>query len=1113
MKNKRHLYSYLIYGLLFLLTLSVKQLQAQAVWSTFTFNSAVTSMTANLNGTLATVDAVAATTFGDRIETWATGPYSGQSIHDPQVNANGSGTNATSFDVNFPAGTNTTNVILMLNDLTPAADGSVTYELYAYSQSGAGLNISNWSVTQAQLGVMNCANGTSVLFGPLPQQMRFAPAPNPGVCQSSSMALIITIPTPDVGLIQVRKLQALPDAATMSLGRTCTNCSACVAPGTPILFSNAGNNTTAGYTTQYALTDASGTILSTVTSLSVAAPAVTGSYNIYAVNYNSVGTAPTLTPGVNITAIGGTCSASSTPLSFSVCGSPPTVTVSGQLWNDADGNVALNGSEAGVNLPLYVNLIDATGTVVGSTTISASGTYTLTAPASTTGLKLVLTNSPTASTPGPLPTGWVNTGETAGSGNTAPQSSTLGVIELTTGSSPVTGSNFGIEQLPTAGSGSATASNAGGSSPVTVPPGAFTSTSASTDTAPGSVTAIRITAFPANVTSLTINGAVYTSLPLGGIVVPTDGSGAPTVPVLVDPTNDGSPVSIPFVAIDNAGQESANTGTATLNALAVPPVASNDVASTSSGTPVGINVLSNDTPGGSALDPTSVRLIDPATSLPVTSLTIAGEGSYAVDPVTGVVTFTPLPTFSGVATAVSYTVKGVDGQTSNTATITVTVTPTSTPNPDVNTTYVGIPVPGNVSTNDKVPAGTTYGTPTASAGNPTGGTLTINPDGTYSFTGTTPGSYTYTVPVCAPGQTTGCPTEPLVITVLPYPPAVSSPAPPVALVDIASVKGDPTTPASVTVDVRANDRPETASGTLDPPTIVSPPTHGTATVGPDGNIIYTPDPGYYGDDVLTYQVCDAATSLCTTAQEVIHVLPPSSPNTTLAADDYVTTTYNTPVSGSVKGNDTDPEGNTQTITPGTMTTPAGSLTLNADGSYQFVPTPGYSGPVNFPYTTCDNGTPQACASATLYILVAPPAPDLTPVIYARPSTVSGTTNITYVVDVFELNGIATSGPITVKISKDPSVTMNFTPSATTVGGRSVQNSVWSLSGPSGGFYTLTTNQVIAGGGVLSFGLEGTLTPGATTGTLTVSTVIVAGSGNEVIIDNNNDADKIDYFQQ
>ena len=142
-----------------------------------------------------------------------------------------------------------------------------------------------------------------------------------------------------------------------------------------------------------------------------------------------------------------------------------------------------------------------------------------------------------------------------------------GVLLVTVSGSPVTEANFGIEQLPTPGSGTATVANSGGTTPVTVPPGSFTNTTPSSDVAPGTVTSIRIPSFPTNTTSLTINGTVYTpgTFPAGGVVVTTDGSGNATVPILVDPTNDTQPVTILVKAIDNAGKESTTTGTAIVN--------------------------------------------------------------------------------------------------------------------------------------------------------------------------------------------------------------------------------------------------------------------------------------------------------------------------------------------------------------------------------------------------------------------------------------------------------------------------------------------------------------------------------------------------------------------
>ena len=140
-------------------------------------------------------------------------------------------------------------------------------------------------------------------------------------------------------------------------------------------------------------------------------------------------------------------------------------------------------------------------------------------------------------------------------------------------------------------------------------------------------------------------------------------------------------------------------------------------------------------------------------------------------------------------------------------------------------------------------------------------------------------------------------------------------------------------------------------------------------------------------------------------------------------------------------------------------------------------------------------------------------PDLTPVIYARPSTVYNTTPVTVVVDVAEVAGVASSGLITVRVTKTTKVALTFDPAATSIGGRPVQNSIWTLDNSNSSFYILTTTQSVGAKNKLSFGFTGTLTPGATTGTLTMTSAIVGGSGGEVRTNNNVDADKIDYFQQ
>ena len=137
-------------------------------------------------------------------------------------------------------------------------------------------------------------------------------------------------------------------------------------------------------------------------------------------------------------------------------------------------------------------------------------------------------------------------------------------------------------------------------------------------------------------------------------------------------------------------------------------------------------------------------------------------------------------------------------------------------------------------------------------------------------------------------------------------------------------------------------------------------------------------------------------------------------------------------------------------------------------------------------------------------------PDLTPIIYARSSNVRNTSPITVVVDVLDLLNEPSSGLITVRVTRDSQASLIFNPDATSIDNRSVQNKQWTYIDTDPTYYVLTTTGVIAADNQLSFGFTGTLTPGATTGSLTFSTTVVGGG--EVRVNNNSDADKIDYFQ-
>ncbi len=250
-------------------------------------------------------------------------------------------------------------------------------------------------------------------------------------------------------------------------------------------------------------------------------------------------------------------------------GEIPPVSVTGNVFNDTNGlnDTFVNGTGTNAGSGTLTAYLVRAGLVVSSSPVAAGGTFSLPAAANTTGYTVVLSNTAGvangAASPAPsLPAGWVNTGENnaapavAGSDGTINGVSAPFDVALTT----VPNRNFGIEQPPTAGTATyPVQTNPGGTGTLPVGAGAFTGALpggvvGSNATDPTAVTNIRITAFPSNVTSITINGTTYTSgtFPPGGVTVTV----AELAGMNVDPIDGLNTIDIPYVAIDAAGQES-----------------------------------------------------------------------------------------------------------------------------------------------------------------------------------------------------------------------------------------------------------------------------------------------------------------------------------------------------------------------------------------------------------------------------------------------------------------------------------------------------------------------------------------------------------------------------
>ena len=393
------------------------------------------------------------------------------------------------------------------------------------------------------------------------------------------------------------------------------------------------------------------------------------------------------------------------------------------------------------------------------------------------------------------------------------------------------------------------------------------------------------------------------------------------------------------------------TDTVKVTPVIKPVTESGTVSSATGGTAIN-NVLSNDSTNGY-----------PSTLI---NSTIAQIGSWptgiSLNPSTGTITVVP-GTAPGTYPVMYQLCDRLSPVNCATMMDTVRVTPPLlVAKNDINQTIVNTPVPGDVSINDLYPLGSVFspiGTPT------NGGTIVLNPNGTYTYTPPTGfiGTDSIKYKVCSFSL---CDTALLSIEVRPNPtPGVNT---------TIAQNDEATTPMStpVNINVKANDT-DPEGHTQGFPQIISPVNNGTAVVNGDGTISFTPTPGFVGKTHFLYNICDNGTPIaCDTAKVTITVtsLPAPGSNQTYANDDAASTTKNVPVSGNVLLNDTDPQGHTQIITPTPIVAPLnGSVTLNSNGTFTYTPNTNYVGTDKFLYKVCDNGSPTACDTATVYLTI------------------------------------------------------------------------------------------------------------------------------------------------
>jgi len=480
---------------------------------------------------------------------------------------------------------------------------------------------------------------------------------------------------------------------------------------------------------------------------------------------------------------------------------------------------------------------------------------------------------------------------------------------------------------------------------------------------------------PMVVTQFVVDGDVTIYLPgdvatitgIGTIVINPGG----TYTFTPELNYNGTVPTITYTISDgNGGSDTADLEI-TVTPVNDPPVALNDSNITNEDTPVSGSVIANDSDVDGNLNPASYSAVSgPANGI----LVLNPNGSYV---------YTPDPDFNGTDTF-TYEVCDLGLPVyCDQATVTITVNAvndTPVAYDDYFTTPEDTPVSGNVLVNDSDPEGdlltvvdftvdgTTY--PAGIAATITGvGTIVLNGDGTFTFTpdtnynGSVP-DVEYTVSDSNGGSNTGT----LFITVTP----VNDP--PVALDDSNTTNED--TPVSGTVIANDSD----VDGNLNPAgySIIAGPSNGILVLNPNGTYTYTPDPDYFGTDSFIYEVCDLGLPVyCDQATVTITIS--SDNDTPLAVNDIAVTPEDTPVSGNVLTNDSDPDGDLLTVVDFTIdgtTYPAGStavltgtgsLVIHPDGTFTFTPDPGFNGAVPVAGYTITDGTDNATATLSIFV--------------------------------------------------------------------------------------------------------------------------------------------------
>ncbi|MEB2268338.1 tandem-95 repeat protein, partial [Priestia megaterium] len=268
---------------------------------------------------------------------------------------------------------------------------------------------------------------------------------------------------------------------------------------------------------------------------------------------------------------------------------------------------------------------------------------------------------------------------------------------------------------------------------------------------------------------------------------------------------------------------------------------------------------------------------------------------------------------------------------------------------------------------------------------------------------------------------------------------------------------------TITVEVQSQDLPISAEGltlttlanqpvsgsiaTVNPAgspltyAVAIPPSNGTVVLNQDGTLVYTPNPGFTGEDIFDIVVIDSVGNQ-TIANAVVTVVVGDRIS---VVNSEITTLFNTPVSGQVSA--TNLSGNQ--LFYALMSNPiSGSVVVNPDGTFSYTPNTGFFGTDQFQVLVSD--VLGNTAVATISIITQGPV-ERAPVVANQALSTTEQQPVTGSIAAIDPQGETLTytllgGPVNGILSLNPDGNFTYTPNPGFIGVDSFTVSVQNVSG-------------------------------------------------------------------